>query len=299
MKYQINYTTMPDKTKQKGAIKGDIKEQILNLLLNDTDLLTKIVEAVTTCIMDKIIHSKDILKNLSTAIISTDEFKDTIISGRQEIYDSVTFDLGDSEDRVKSLEERNNDLELSVTNLIDEIDNLQQYSRRNCILIHGIKELEELKDTDELSVKDADAVALREDTDELVLKVFREKLLLHGIEATDLDRTHRVGKKSKVNKKPRPIIVKFARYNIRNEVFRSKRKLKATGITITESLTSRRLQLLKEVQGLEQVKSAWTSDGRVVCLLQDNKTKMQIEKQGDLERLQKSTVKPRRSLRTR
>ena len=51
----------------------------------------------------------------------------------------------------------------------------EQYSRRNCILIHGLKE------------------KMDESTDR-VLKLFREELN-EDVLLADLDRTHRIGKK--------------------------------------------------------------------------------------------------------
>ena len=43
----------------------------------------------------------------------------------------------------------------------------------------------------------------------------------------DLDSAHRIGKKGDSNSKPRPIIVKFARYNIHEKVFKSQKKVKS------------------------------------------------------------------------
>ena len=40
------------------------------------------------------------------------------------------------------------------------------------------------------------------------------------------------------NAKPRPLIVKFARYNTRNRICRNKKKLKGTGISVTDSLAA-------------------------------------------------------------
>ena len=61
-----------------------------------------------------------------------------------------------------------------------KIERPEQYSRRNCILIHGLKEEK------------------NESSDDRVLKLFREELNEDVILA-DLDRTHRIGKKKKLN----------------------------------------------------------------------------------------------------
>ena len=68
------------------------------------------------------------------------------------------------------------------------------------------------------------------------------------IKEDDLDRSHRLGKPKRKDNKLRPIIVKFARYVVRREIFMNKRKLKGKRCLITESLTSSRMQLLGEAQ---------------------------------------------------
>ena len=83
----------------------------------------------------------------------------------------------------------------------------EQYSRRNCILIHGLKE------------------EIDESTDDRVLKLFREELN-EDVLLADLDRTNRIGKKRDSSSKPRPVIVKFTRYNIREKLFKSKKNLR-------------------------------------------------------------------------
>ena len=105
----------------------------------------------------------------------------------------------------------------------------EQYSSRNCILIHGLKEEQ------------------NESTDDRVLELFREELH-EDISLVDLDRTHRIGKKRHSNSKPRLVIVKFAWYNIREKVFKSKKRLKEKNISITENLTGYRMSVLSEAR---------------------------------------------------
>ena len=45
--------------------------------------------------------------------------------------------------------------------------------------------------------------------------------------------------------------------------------LKGTKFVVTENLTRRRNDFLKKVRSLETVSCAWTTDGRIVCLLED------------------------------
>ena len=87
------------------------------------------------------------------------------------------------------------------------MDRQEQYSRRNCLLIHGITE------------------GNQENTDDLALEIFKEK---SDIELTQrgLDRTHRIGKNDKRSNRPRPVIGKFIRYNDRKRFFPRKNSSK-------------------------------------------------------------------------
>ena len=75
-----------------------------------------------------------------------------------------------------------------------------------------------------------------------------------------LDSTHRIGNPKSGNKRPRPIIVKFACHNIRRKVFVNKRRLKNTGIT--ENLTKQIMEFLKRAKN-EFGFNVWTVDGRI------------------------------------
>ena len=122
-------------------------------------------------------------------------------------------------------------------------DQMEQYSRRNCLLVHGIGE------------------AANEDTTKLVLDTFSRNLEF-PVKIEDIDRTHRLGRAHQ-DGTARPIIVKFARYMVRADVYRAKRKLKGTGTVITESLTRKRVTILKNAQEKYGKFKVWTQDGEI------------------------------------
>ena len=93
-----------------------------------------------------------------------------------------------------------------VENLEKEIDKHEQYSRRNCLLVHGIVETDD------------------EVTDDLVIEKISTKMNIE-ISPADLDRTHRIGKKKAGQNKPKPIIVKLSRCNVRKKVFSKNKNL--------------------------------------------------------------------------
>ena len=131
---------------------------------------------------------------------------------------------------------------------IDKLENLvdqqEQYSRRNCLLVHGIAETND------------------ENTDDLVLKTINEKLDV-DIAEKEIDRSRRIGRK-KDGQRPKPVIVKLTRYNTRKKVFASKRKLKGTSVSITESPTAKRMEQLNKVTEDPVFTNVWATDGRIV-----------------------------------
>ena len=98
--------------------------------------------------------------------------------------------------------------------------------------------------------------------DDLVLKTINEKLDI-GIAENEIDRSHRIGRK-KDGQRPRPIIVKWTRYKTRKKVFASKRKLKGTCVSITESLTAKRIEQLNRAREEQGFTNMWTTDSRIL-----------------------------------
>ena len=121
----------------------------------------------------------------------------------------------------------------SLSTKIEKLEKLQdqqeQYSRRNCLLVHRIVEEKE------------------EITDEVIINTLNEKLDL-DITLRNLERTHRIGERKKTRGKTCPIIVKFVLYKDRNRAFRNKKKLKGQKISITESLTKIRMNKLRQAK---------------------------------------------------
>ena len=78
--------------------------------------------------------------------------------------------------RITQLEQQNADLHRKVQTAMSEVDNLQQYSRCNCLLFHGITE------------------SSNEGMDQLVIDKCNEKLNL-SITRDMLERMHRLGPK--------------------------------------------------------------------------------------------------------
>ena len=148
-------------------------------------------------------------------------------------------------------------LKKQVKDLQDDLDEQQQYSRRTCLLVHGIKE------------KEGTAKETVEEVEEKVREVFENKVKVK-LDVKDISRTHRLGKKRDAGK-PRPVIVRFLSYRQRHQIFVAKKNLKGSRITVTENLTKRRYQLLQECIKHFEKENVWSLDGRVYVNTNDGK----------------------------
>ena len=159
------------------------------------------------------------------------------------LHDCFMMELQQRDDKIKHLEQH---LQESQS----KIEELEQYSRRNCLVVHGVKETP------------------GENTDDFICKLAKEKLEV-DVEPTDIDRSHRLGEKGKQDRQgrtiTRPIIVKFAAYRSRAKFYGARSKLKKTGIFIHENLTTERQKLLKKVKYKYPgpTNRTWTQDGRI------------------------------------
>lgn len=136
-------------------------------------------------------------------------------------------------------------------------DELAQYSRRNCLLLHGVSESPD------------------EDVYEKVIDTIKGKLQIE-LNMDAIDRCHRLGRPKRtaadvVATGNRPIIVKFLRYHQRNRVWRAKRQLKGTNMLITESLTETRMKILSRARDIFGVKKTYTQDGRIIVITPDER----------------------------
>ena len=138
------------------------------------------------------------------------------------------------------------------------MDRQEQYSRRNCILIHGLKDEK------------------NESTDDRVMKLFREELY-EDVLLVDFDRTHRIREKRDANSKPRPVIEKFAQYNIREKFFKSKEMTQGKKCQhYRKSYLVTRMSVLNEAIEKFGFKNAWTYDRRILCKGNNDGQKIKI-----------------------
>lgn len=152
------------------------------------------------------------------------------------------------------------------TELRAELDDLQQYSRRNAVRISGIPEPDNEKPQ-----------GLYKTVTKLIDEDMKVKL-----DDRDFCRMHRVGRATPPSDKhpdglPRQIIVKFTSYAARRKVMKARKHLKdLTGrphrIYVNEDLTRKRAklaQLARAAKSEDKIKDTWVFDGKIFMMLND------------------------------
>ena len=192
----------------------------------------------------------NLVKNLATIesiqpLVTNDSMNDLLNKLEERI--SVKFEQKISEQakRITELEStlvlRQKTVDALLENVEIKIDNNEQYSRRDCLRIHGIE------------------AADNEDVGEVVVGCFKDVGIDLGKSA--IDRTHRVGnvyEDRDSKKKVRSIIVKFRSWDERSKFYRArptafsggKKKPGVLPFHVSLDLTHRRYNLLKHAREL-------------------------------------------------
>ena len=153
------------------------------------------------------------------------------------------------------------------------IDSLEQYSRSNCLILHGCQ--------------DVPKNASNFEFENYVCKKINSNLQLsQPLKNKHIDICHILPSKKGKN----PIIIKFIKRTIRNEIFFQKKFFKSdpssamkTKLSITESLTKRRLRLVEDAKKIFGFKNVWTLKGDVFCFFENKRH--YLDDFGDIERV--------------
>ena len=214
----------------------DMSENIKDEVRKVLDINGELVDILT-------LRIKDILIDELTNVIA-----DKVA---QSMKESMEFDLAERDEKISVLQKELHECRCQQ-------DEMEQYSRRNCLIFHGVNERE------------------GEITDVIVKDLCKDRLDI-DISAKDLDRSHRLGQsKGKNRTKPRGIIAKFTNYNVRNRVYQGRRNLRdqqGPPIFIQENLTKLRTDLFWEIKSKlkNDIKHVWTQDGRIKVVTSDDR----------------------------
>ena len=199
--------------------------------------------------------------NLLTALKDADikkELSAIVESGLRQELDTLRERLQEKDRVIAGLTQR-------VDSQEEQVDALEQYSRRNSLRVSGLDE------------------KMHEDPMEEALKFINVELkVTPPLSYSDLDRAHRVGKQEDNAAKPRPMLIKFATYRARHAVYSRRSSLKDVSkpvhkaIFINEDLTRVRGKQMYELRKLKKngkIKDLWSHDGNII--VKDNHNHIQ------------------------
>ena len=227
------------------------------------------------------LDEKEFIKVFLTALANDD----VIGKLRDAVCNPIQQEVNELRNLIKLKDAKINELESKVSQLELQVDDLEQYSRRNSLRFNGIAESE------------------TEDVTSKVIDVINNTLEVEPpVTPSDIDRLHRSGKR--LPGKPRAILVKFTSYRTRDKVIRNRGKLRPSKpidtssassirhapkqtIFVNEDLTMYRSDLLyqaRQRKKKDEISDCWSWDGRI--LIKDKKSKIfNIRTMADLNTL--------------
>jgi len=110
---------------------------------------------------------------------------------KQKLHDALLLEFLQINSKIEKQIKQN---EVKTKYVDSKVEEPEQYSRRNCLLIHGIPYVK------------------GEDTDKVVLNFLKKKLDIE-LEDDSIDRSHGLKSMTTTENRPKPIIAKFVTHN--------------------------------------------------------------------------------------
>ncbi|KAF0287831.1 hypothetical protein FJT64_013755 [Amphibalanus amphitrite] len=194
------------------------------------------------------------------------------------------FDKRDAE--IAALKEEVGTLKQLVTRQAADINDIEQYSRRNILNINGLSETDK-EDPVQVGIDLAKSVGV-------------------VVQKSDIDRAHRIGTKGKrtATGQPvhRPLLVKFVSYTKREEVYSARRKFKDVmpprtsciqgvdlkKIFVTDNLTKANQKVMfraRELRRRGELWAAWSDGCQMKVKIKEGGPTHKIQTEDDLEKL--------------
>ncbi|KAK3765071.1 hypothetical protein RRG08_028494 [Elysia crispata] len=190
-----------------------------------------------------------------------------------ESVNSIKEEISNLRENIKEVEEKQehlqldietnaagiDQLELKIETLSNSVEKQEQYSRRENLILHGMKE-----EADESSEKSRLAVVALLNKN-VTTKHWREEdfLRAHRLGHKLGHRLgHRLGHTRNSSETPRPLIVRFMHHFDKLKVLRARDKLKETGIGVANDLTLHQRTELAKLR--KQGKSAYYKNGTLI-----------------------------------
>jgi len=202
------------------------------------------------------------------------------LSSIESTLATLVNDLRVRDERIEQLEIENATLRAELQHQTERIDDLESYTRRDNLIIHGLPETyaTALRPTDGASSA-ADALNSAPDLGEesMFIKFCHDKLRV-PITPQDISICHRL-KKNANNDKVRPLIVRFVSRKARSAVLGARKTLRdqRAHVYINEHLSPAANKLFAEARKLAKnkvISGAWSWNGQIYVKLLNSQIKL-------------------------
>ena len=254
-----------------GIEQADFVKAFISAFSNDA-VVNKLDSVICGSLQMEFLNLKDTHNKLQTELTS---FREINVQLQKEVSELRNI--------VEKKDSRIADLEQKINNLEMKADEQEQYSRRNSLRMSEVEEDE------------------NENVNQKVLDILNSKLDLESpVSIDNIDRIHRVVKR--YPNKNRSILIKFATYEARRNIYLNRRKLYSSSLTedaaknttpaepkiyLNEDLTKLRSTLLWQARSLKKqnlISGCWSSDGTI--LIKDSNNRITpIKSLRDLNRI--------------
>lgn len=187
------------------------------------------------------LNSKEFIENITSVVM-------TAVSTKLDKF------MDEQKSIINKLIEENSKLKLENSRLGTRVDITEQYLRRNNIRVYGVPE--------------NNTVSLNNN----IMEIFNKHLNLN-LTQDCIENCYRVGNESKTAK-PRAVLVKFSTYQNKKMVYQNKAKLKSSGISVKEDLTSARIKIFIYACEKFHYRNVWSNDGLIYAKVKDKLVKL-------------------------
>ena len=251
-------------SKKKSKIVTSLEPQT-SASMSDLDLKKQLNE-INKKLSNVITKDDDSIKNMirETFLLMKTELLESV-SHRIDILEGKLFDKEEENSKLKEkleLLENENEIIKTAQNqaklddktdqekIKEQINNLEQYGRRNNLRIDGIAE---------------DYPETAEQTGRKLAECLNATIQDLNIRRCDIDIAHRIGKRNNNNQRPRQIIVKFVSRMTRDAVWQGKKLLTRLRVFVNEDLTQLNAHVMTCIRKKlpDEVETSWSNNGRL------------------------------------
>lgn len=196
---------------------------------------------------EKLVNLEDLISRTIKNFIASEEFSKRL---HEIIDEAMNKKITQLEEKVTVLKKENSELKKENCDMKGVVNDLEQYGRRSNLRIFGLGKSQ----------------VHGNNLEEKVLNVFTQAVRVN-VTPQDIEACHYL------DKNETSVIVKFVSRKTRDAVFRNKKNLKGSKITITEDLTRSNYKLFKKCQEEYGKGKVWTWYGKIKVADANNQVK--------------------------